>query len=82
MIILNYDGKEIDGAQLANELKIANEQMRIEGNQIIILADIDKKNSEEILKNHVPIPPNPKTIQEKLIDAGIDLQELREALGL
>lgn len=75
--------KEINGAQLAEELGVDIWDLLDTGaGTLQIKKDITKKKAEEVLANHVPKAPQAPTIQEKLARAGIDLDELRIALGL
>jgi hypothetical protein len=74
--------KEINGAQLAEELGIDVWDLLATENTLMIKSSISKKTAEEALEKHVPVLPTPPTIQQKLQRAGIDLDELRAALGL
>ncbi len=73
----------ISGDILASQLSIDSTLIYDDGQgNIIINAELDKKLIDAAIKSHViPEPPKP-TIQEKLAAAGIDLDDLRIALGL
>lgn len=72
--------KEINGKQLAQELGIDNQDVYVIGETLVIKID-DEKKGLEAYKKHKAIN-QPPTIQDKLANAGIDLDELRVALGL
>lgn len=75
--------KEINGNQLAEELGVDVWDLLDTGSGVLqIKKNIAKKKAEEVLANHTPQKPEPPTIQEKLFRAGINLDELRLALGL
>lgn len=74
--------KEIAGNQLAEELGLDHSAVYADGvGNLIIESDLPKTAIETAIKNHTP-KTELLTIQEKLERAGIDLDELRIALGL
>jgi len=74
--------KEINGAQFANELGIDQWDLLATEKTLIIKANILKDEAEKALEKHVPKPPKELTIEQKLVAAGISLNELKIALGL
>lgn len=74
--------KEINGEQLAEELGIDNSQLWADEKYLYIEADITQAKAQKIFDAHVMKPMAEPTIQEKLAAAGIDLDDLRVALGL
>lgn len=74
--------KEINGEQLAEELGIDNSQLWADEKFIYINTDITQAKAQKIFDAHVIKPRPEPTIQDKLASAGIDLDELRVALGL
>lgn len=81
MIKLEFN-KLIDGLQLAEELGIDNSQLWADENYLYIDADVSKSHAQNIFDAHVIKPKPLPTIEEKLANAGITLDELRQALGL
>lgn len=75
--------KPISGDLLAEQLNIDPKLIYDDGEgNIVILAELDEKVVAEVIKAHkIPEPKEP-TIEEKLKAAGINLNELRAALGL
>lgn len=72
--------KEINGKQLANELQIDVEDIWINGEMLFIKID-DEEKGNAAYKAHKAVN-KPPTIHDKLMNAGVDLDELRIALGL
>lgn len=74
--------KIIHGDSLADSLGIGHEDLYLDGDILRFRVDVDEEAVKAALKNNkIPTPKEP-TIQEKLERAGIDLDELRVALGL
>ena len=72
--------KEINGLQLANELGLDVKDIYV-NDRILHINIEDEKKGLAAYKAHNPIN-HPPTIHQKLANAGIDLDELRIALGL
>ncbi len=73
----------ISGDILASQLSIDPKLIYDDGQgNIVINAELDKKIVDAAIKSHVIPEPTEPTIQEKLAAAGIDLDDLRVALGL
>lgn len=81
MVKLEFN-KQIDGLQLSEELGIENSQLWADEEFIYINADITQAKAQKIFDAHVIKPRPEPSIQEKLAMAGIDLDDLRVALGL
>lgn len=74
--------KEIHGDSLAEALGIDNHDLYIDGDKLCFRIDVDEELVKSALANHkIPAKVEP-TIAQKLSRAGIDLDELRHALGL
>lgn len=75
--------KDVNGEQLAQELGIDDRKIvAIDDSLHIDLPEKDFQKINEIVKIHVPRPTKPLSIEEKFRAAGIDLNELKTALGL
>lgn len=81
---------ELNGSQLCDELEAAGIAINrltsplLDGNKDFWL-DIDPTNEKaaiEILKDHKPKPKPEPTIEEKLASVGLNLADLKAALGL
>ena len=72
--------KEINGLQLANELNLDFRDIYV-NDGILYINTEDEEKALVAYKTHKAIN-KPPTIQDKLANAGIDLDELRVALGL
>lgn len=80
--------RNLNGAQLLDELKtvgiIVNGIPLIDGNDEFWLG-IDAKDSDkaqEVLNTHIPKPRPELTVEEKLASVGLNLDNLKQALGL
>lgn len=72
--------KEINGDQLCKE--IGADDLYVANGKIIILGDVAKSFAQSKLDAHVPQPTPQPTIEEKLASVGLDLNDLKAALGL
>lgn len=77
--------EKLNGEQLLEELKNVGIESDIpairDGKLWLSIKSTQKAKAEEIVSNHIGVDRIP-TIQDKLASAGIDLDELRVALGL
>ena len=72
----------LNGGQLENELGLPFGSVYVRENKLVIVApELTEKTVADKVKAHKGINTAP-TISEKLEAAGIDLDELRVALGL
>lgn len=76
-LVLN---KEINGDQLCKE--IGADDLYVANGKIIINGIVDKDFAQTKLNAHVPQPTPEPTIEEKLAIVGLNLDDLKAALGL
>jgi hypothetical protein len=81
-LIHQFPLKALNGLQLAKELNLNIYDVWVDENFIYINSELSDDVVSEKLKNHKPMQPKPLSITEKLERAGIDVDELRVALGL
>ena len=79
MIELNLT-KEINGDQLCKE--IGADDLYVANGKIIILGKVNKDMAQSKLDAHIPQPTPQPTIEEKLQSVGLNLNDLKVALGL
>lgn len=80
MIVVNKP-TEFNGKQFGEEIGVSYRDIVVIGDEIHIDTTKTKKQIEDALAKHIPVN-EPITIIDKLNKAGIDLDELRVALGL
>lgn len=74
--------KEIHGDLLAEQLGIDSEDLYLVDDVLHFKIDLEENFIKETLKTHKTPTSKEPTIQEKLERAGINIDELRIALGL
>jgi hypothetical protein len=72
--------KQIDTKQLSKEL--GGVSISFIDDELRFVGDIDEKTAKKALADHVPAPADELSIDEKLANAGLNLQDLKTALGL
>lgn len=81
---------DFEGVQFCQELEVAKVKINkdtsplIDANGVLWL-DIDSKDTQkakEVLNAHVPKPRPEPTVAEKLASVGLNLDDLKTALGL
>lgn len=77
--------QKLNGTQLLQELSAFGIETKtpliVDGMLWLDIKSTQKSKAQEVISNHVGID-TPPSIQEKLAEAGIDIDELRTVLGL
>lgn len=80
MIIVNKPS-DFNGKQFGDEIGVSYRDIVVIGNEIYIETIKTQKQIEDALAKHIPVN-EPLTIVDKLNKAGINLEELKQVLGL
>ena len=70
----------LNGEQLKDEL--GAEQVNVREQTLVVVGNLDRAFIENGIKNHIPKLPKPLTVADKLASVGLNLDDLKAALGL